>query len=223
MRRTLLIALLTFLAISGSASAHVTLSPQEAPAGGLAVLTVRVPNESSTASTRRVAMKLPPGIISATYDPRPGWSVKVRKVKLSKPIQTPDGPIDEAVGQVTWTARSKSAQVAPGQFADFRLGISVPDLPGKTLAFKTLQEYSDGSVVRWIGPVGSEEPAPILKVVAGDATASSAHGAAADASAATSGDEGSESGGSATATIALAVAAVAALLALAALVVARRR
>lgn len=223
MKRIPLIAALLTLAISGSASAHVSLSPGEAPAGGLAVLTVRVPNESTTAATNRIDMKMPPGVISVTYDPRPGWSVRVRRAKLATPIQTPDGPIDEAVSQVTWTADNRSAQIAPGQFADFRLGISVPDVPGKTLAFKTLQAYSDGSIVRWIGPEGSEEPAPLLKVGAAEAAASSAHGAAGDLSGSDATVATSGSGGSTTATIALVLAALAALMALAALLLARRR
>ena len=218
-----LIAALMLLATCGSASAHVSLSPGEAPAGGLAVLTVRVPNESTTAATTKGEMKRPAGVISATYDPRPGWSVTVRKAILAKPIETPDGPIDEAVSQVTWTADNRSAQITPGQFADFKLGISVPNSPGKTLSFKTLQSYSDGNIVRWIGPEGSEDPAPLLKVGPAEASASSAHGAAADSSGADATVAKSGSGGSTTATIALVLAALAALIALAALVLARRR
>ena len=47
---------------------------------------------------------------------------------------------------------------------DFPLSVQVPDKAGTTLTFKALQTYDDGKVVRWIGPAGSDEPAPQVKV-----------------------------------------------------------
>jgi uncharacterized protein len=40
----------------------------------------------------------------------------------------------------------------------------MPNKPGTTLTFKALQTYSNGDIVRWIGPPDSEEPAPQVKL-----------------------------------------------------------
>jgi uncharacterized protein len=40
------------------------------------------------------------------------------------------------------------------------------NIAGQSLAFKTVQYYSNGKVVHWIGPPGSEHPAPTLNITA---------------------------------------------------------
>ena len=54
--------------------------------------------------------------------------------------------------------------------------MQVPGKAGDTLTFKALQTYSNGEVVRWIGPEGSDNPAPTVSVTA---AAGDAHTAAA--------------------------------------------
>jgi uncharacterized protein YcnI len=51
----------TLLAIAAplAASAHVTINPDAAEAGSYAVVTVKVPNESDTATTTKVQLSLP--------------------------------------------------------------------------------------------------------------------------------------------------------------------
>ena len=150
--------------IPASASAHVTLAPKTADAGSWTTFAVKVPNESDSASTVKVALKMPPGIVSASYEPVDGWTVKVVKTKLAKPIESEDGPISEVVSEVQWTATGKGVQ--PGQFVPFGLTVPVPDVAGQTLTFKAVQSYSDGKVVRWIGAPDSAEPAPVVEVTA---------------------------------------------------------
>jgi uncharacterized protein YcnI len=165
------------LAAPAVAQAHVTVQPASAPAGAETELTVRVPNESDTASTRKIAVQLPPGFVDASNEPRPGWRAKVVTRKLATPVKTDDGTIDEEISQVVWTGDgSAEGRIGPGQFADFPLSVLVPDKPGRSLAFKAVQTYSDGKVVRWIGPPDSETPAPQLAV-----TTATQGGGAADA------------------------------------------
>jgi periplasmic copper chaperone A len=152
------------LTAPAAASAHVTLQPDSAPAGAFTVVNVRVPTERDDASTVKVDLQLPHGFVFASYEPRPGWSVKLTNEKLAKPVQTDDGPVDEEVRRITFTGHGSIGAIAPGQFMDFPLSVKVPGKAGDELTFKAIQTYSDGDVVRWIGAPGSETPAPIVRV-----------------------------------------------------------
>jgi uncharacterized protein YcnI len=163
------------LAAPATAAAHVTVQPTQAPEGAFTVLEVRVPNERDNASTTKVVLRMPPGFVSASYEPVPGWRVKVATAHLAQPIQTPDGPIHEVVGTITWTASGKDGGIRPGQFRDFPISVQIPGKAGDTLTFKALQTYSNGEVVRWIGSPDSDLPAARLAVTqpTGDAAATS--------------------------------------------------
>jgi len=159
------------LAVPAAAQAHVTVQPTSVPAGAETVLSVRVPNERDDASTVKVDVKLPPGFVSASWEAVPGWSVRAVKQKLSKPVQTDDGPIDEQVGEIVWTAADRKAGIQPGEFRDFPLSVVIPGKAGETLTFKALQTYSNGSVVRWIGAPGADEPAPRVELTSATSAA----------------------------------------------------
>ena len=159
------------LAVPAAAQAHVTVQPTSVPAGAETVLSVRVPNERDDASTVKVDVKLPPGFVSASWEAIPGWSVRAVKQKLSKPVQTDDGPIDEQVGEIVWTAADRKAGIQPGEFRDFPLSVVIPGKAGETLTFKALQTYSNGSVVRWIGAPGADEPAPRVELTSATSAA----------------------------------------------------
>jgi uncharacterized protein len=162
------------LASPAVADAHVTVQPTQVPAGGFVRLDVRVPNERDDASTTKVDVQFPPGFAEASYEKVPGWTIKVAKAKLAKPIKTDDGPVTEAVSRITWTARTTADGIPPGAFQDFGLSVQVPGKPGAALTFKALQTYSNGTIVRWIGAPGSDTPAPAVKVTAAAGGAPSA-------------------------------------------------
>jgi uncharacterized protein len=219
-RRTLAAAVaVAALAVPAAASAHVTLNPKEAAAGAYTVLDVRVPNERDNASTTKVEMQMPPGVAAVSYQAVPGWTVKVVKAKLAKPIQTDDGPITEGVSTMTWTADGQGAAIAPGQFGDFPIQMQIPGKAGDVLTFKALQTYSNGEVVRWIGSPSADEPAPTVAVTA----ATSDAGAAPAAAPTTAPPADDDSGSSDTlAIVALIVGALGLLAAIAALATRRR-
>ncbi|MFF2201085.1 YcnI family protein [Streptomyces sp. NPDC058145] len=160
------------LALSGTAFAHVSVQPEGTAAkGGYAVVDFKVPNERDDASTTKLEVNFPADhpLASVMPQPLPGWSVKVTKSKLDKPLTMHGEKIDEAVTKVTWTADGKG--VEPGYFQKFPL--SVGALPEDTdqLVFKAVQTYSDKEVVRWIevpqeGRAEPENPAPVLELSA---------------------------------------------------------
>jgi uncharacterized protein len=175
------------LALPAAATAHVTLQPSEAPAGGFARLDVRVPSEDDTKRTVKVEVQMPPGFSDASYEPVPGWTVTEARKKLAKPIKADDGDLlTDELSTITFTA-APGKGLKPGEFQDFGLSLALPDKPaGTKLTFKALQTYGGGEVVRWIGPEGSDRPAPVVTLVA---AASHAAAAAAPVAAATNDDD----------------------------------
>ncbi len=232
-RSILAAAAVAALLAPAAAQAHVTLQPNTAPAGGFTRLDVRVPNERDDAGTTKVDVQLPPGFIAASYEPVPGWKVKLTRTKAAEPIDAGEGlKSDMQVSRITWTGDGKQGVIAPGQFQDFGLSLKMPDgKAGDKLTFKALQTYDDGQVVRWIGPEDADEPAPIVTLAAGSAggghgapaatSGQSSGQAAAPASTPAASDDGG--GGSDTlAIVALVVGALALIAALGALAATRR-
>jgi uncharacterized protein len=152
------------LVLTSVAGAHVTLQPTEAPSQAFVREDVRVPNEQDKASTTKVDVRFPDGFIFASYEPVSGWTVKVTKEKLPKPIKTEDGEVTEQVTRMTWSG----GKIEPAQFQDFPISVQIPGKAGSTLTFKAIQTYDNGDVVRWIGAPDSEEPAPQVKVTAAE-------------------------------------------------------
>lgn len=172
------LAAATVLTAAGVASAHVTVHPDSYAKGATdGALTFRVPDESDTASTTKVQLFLPTDhpLLGALVSPHDGWTAKVTDTKLKTPVKTDDGTITDAVSEITWTG----GKIAPGHYEDF--DVAFGQLPDDTaqLAFKTLQTYSDGKVVRWIEEAASgddepENPAPVLKLTAAATTSKKA-------------------------------------------------
>lgn len=162
------------LLLAGTAFAHVTITPGSAPQGSTAELTFKVPNEESTAATVKLQVQVPVAhpIAQFLVRPVPGWTITVVTVTLAKPLVTDDGSFTTAVSEVTW----KGGKILPGQYQDF--SVSADPLPSGVgqLAFKAIQTYSNGDVVRWIdlpqaGQPDPGHPAPILTLTPAGADA----------------------------------------------------
>lgn len=161
---------------AGPALAHITVDPKEATQGGYGRFAFRVPNESDTESTTKVEIFLPENAPLGSLSTMlvPGWTAVVEKRTLDEPVEVHGSQLSEAVSKVTWTAEPEAA-IAPGTFQEFP--VSVGPLPTvDTMVFKSLQTYSDGTIVRWIDEptadgVEPEQPAPVLELVAVAASA----------------------------------------------------
>lgn len=221
-RTTLALAAAALLATPAAAEAHVTVQPKTAPAGGFVRLDVRVPNESDDADTTKVQVRMPPGFAEASWEPTPGWTVAVKKTKPAQPIKTDDGEVTEEVSEITWTGHGRQGRIPPGAFQDFGLSVQVPGKAGDTLTFKALQTYSNGEIVRWIGPEGSDHPAPTVSVVSDPGTNASAAAPGAPP-AGSGGSASSSSGGDTLSIVALVVGALGLAAGGAALAMSRRR
>jgi uncharacterized protein YcnI len=176
-----LIAVLAAAALPAAASAHVSLHPNEVPTGAYATLDLRVPNESDQANTVKIAVQLPSGFTDVSPEFMPGWTPRIRTVKLAKPVQSDDGPITEGVREIVWEGKGADGEIPPGQFLNFPISTEIPGKAGSTITFKVLQFYDDGEVVRWIGPPSSDEPAPDIDVTAAGGPLQDVAGSEADA------------------------------------------
>ena len=214
-------AVVAALVLAPAAAAHVTLQPSEAPAGGFTRLDVRVPNERDNAGTTKVEVQMPPGFLSVSYEPEPGWDGEVTMRQLDEPVEEFGERVTEEVDRITFTAQGEANAIQPGEFRDFGLSLRVPEgRPGSMLTFRSLQTYSNGEVVRWIGPPDSEEPAPQVELTPAEEEEAAAPAAEEPAApAATEEDDD----GNGLAIAALIVGAAGLATGLAALVLSRRR
>jgi uncharacterized protein len=155
------------LALPATAAAHVTLNPNEAPAGSFSRFAIRVPTERPDADTVKVTVRLPAGLTFVGFQPKAGWKRTVTMAKVSPPMEVFGQKITERVATVTWSG----GRIAPGEFDEFGMSVRVPETTGRQLVFPSLQTYSSGEVVRWIGPPDSDEPAPRVRLTAAEEAA----------------------------------------------------
>ena len=207
-----ILVLALFLATAGVASAHVTVHPNQLPAGRFTTIVVRVPSEASDANTTKVDVQLPPGFFFVSTAPVPGWTAKLVTRKLDKPVKLGDDTTSTEVGEVIWSG----GEIHPGEFIDFPMSVAIPDTPGATLTFKALQTYSNGDVERWIGAPDADQPAPQVAVLDANAAVADVP-AGIDAASSTSGS--SRDG----LTLGLAIAGLAVAVVALVLVLVRRR
>jgi periplasmic copper chaperone A len=191
------------LGLAPAAAAHVTLNPREWEAGGFARFAIRVPNERDNAATTKVSVKFPKEILSAGFQPIEGWKRTVKMAKLKEPIEVEGEQVTEKIDTVTWSG----GRIRPGEFQEFGVSFRTPDKPGSELAFPAVQTYSNGEVVRWIGPPDADEPAPRVAIT----EAAPEAGAATPAATTAPCDDAGERGGSDTLSIIALIAGLAGL------------
>lgn len=152
-----------------AASAHVSFHPNAIPQGAFVTTDLRVPNEEDNANVTAIRVKLPDGVLDAEGAPPAGWSFSAKTKKLARPIKTDDGTVTSEVTEVDFTG----GKIKPGEFGNFPIALGLPDSAkeGQVIGFPTLQTYSNGDVVRWIGDPSSEKPAPTIDVTAPGAAA----------------------------------------------------
>jgi uncharacterized protein YcnI len=175
------------LTAATSAFAHVTVHSDEATAGATdATITFRVPNEEANAQTTGIQVIFPTDhpLIGVLVKQHPGWAANVQTMKLPSPVQTDDGPVSDAVSQITWTGGA----ITGDTYKDF--DITAGQLPKDVtdLTFKAIQTYSNHDVVRWIdipapGGPEPEHPAPILHLTAANQDTTAGAGPSVSASA----------------------------------------
>jgi periplasmic copper chaperone A len=148
MKRTALFVVSAIgLVVVAQAGAHAEITPKKLPAASTSTFVLSVAGEES-APTVKVAVQLPPGLSNVKPAPVRGWQANF------------GGNV------ITWTGGT----IRQGQNGEFEIAALLPDTPGRTLKFPTVQTYGNGTVVRWIGAPSSEMPAPTIELTAARAT-----------------------------------------------------
>lgn len=201
--RTLTVGLASMSAVLGlgatAASAHVGVSSADAAPGGFGEVTLRVPNESETASTISLRVQIPAEapLASVRTKPVPGWTATLTRSAIDPPVDVHGTEVSEAVTEITWTA-DPGAGIGPGQYQTFSLsGGPFPDVD--TITFPTLQTYDDGEESAWIEPTiegqaEPEDPAPTLTLVNTAADGDAADEGTSEASVSDTADDSDGSG-----------------------------
>lgn len=186
-----MLVLLFTIGFASLASAHVTVQPNEAPAGSYQVFTVRVPSEKDAATTQ-VKVAIPDGVNVSRFEPKADWTYEIEK-----------GAEDKFVS-VTWKA--KGSGLGATEFGEFRMQGKVAD-DAKELVWKAYQTYSDGEVVEWTGAADSDKPASVTTVTA---AVGDGHGGGHGVSGTDSAESASDDAGRDVLTLSLAIAGLAA-------------
>jgi uncharacterized protein YcnI len=176
----ILAALVAVLTVGvGTAYAHVSVRSADAAPGGFGELTLRVPNESDTASTIKLRVQIPADtpLASVRSQPVAGWTATLTRGPIDPPIDVHGTQVSEAVTEITWTA-DPGAGIEPGEYQTFSIsGGPFPEVDA--LTFPTIQTYDDASESSWIEPTVDgqaepEHPSPVLALTANGST--DAHG-----------------------------------------------
>ena len=149
------------------ALAHITAQPKAAAAESYMEATFTVPHGCDGSATVALRIKIPDGIDAVKPQMKPGWTVSIKTRKLDTPRKTERGQtITETVDEVDW----RGGPLPNNLYDTFGLLMKLPDTPGKTLYFPTVQECQQGTR-RWIEiPAGGRnwsdlrEPAPFINL-----------------------------------------------------------
>ena len=132
-------------ALASTASAHVTVSPQQSAPGAREKYELRVPNERKSA-TITVEFHFPKGLRVTAVEQKPGWQAEA--------LRDPTGNL---IG-VRWIGN-----LPPEQFTEFGL-LAVNPTGGGDLAFTAIQAFADGTKINWSGAAGSKTPAARVRL-----------------------------------------------------------
>ncbi|MDX6646369.1 MAG: hypothetical protein QOK40_2096 [Miltoncostaeaceae bacterium] len=144
----LTLALAVTLAFSATAFAHARIGPGNALKGDVQDFVLVVPGEKPGLATTGVRLTVPEGFNLRVAGDAPGWTKKVTTAGTGEDVR---------ITAVDWTG-SQPAETT----AVFSIIGSAAD--SGTYLLPVRQTYSDGSVVDWAGPAGSDEPSPVVKV-----------------------------------------------------------
>lgn len=155
-RISLAVMAMIALVLPAAATAHVTVSPEQAPAGGYAMLDFSVPHGCDGAATDSVSIQMPPQVISATPEEVAGWTVRTKEGKLPKPAEQHGETITEGVREVTW----KGGPLPDAHLQRFGLSVAFSGEPGESAPFKVVQECVGGGETAWVQVVSADGPEP---------------------------------------------------------------
>jgi uncharacterized protein YcnI len=164
------------LAVPALSSGHATVSalqPQgPSLTGARGTYVVRAPNEREAQNTWKIVMYVPAEVQeSVSFRQVADWKIKITREDTGKTGE--GGSRLFAVKRVSWTAKTKDAEIEPGMFGEWAIRYVNPTTP-TTLCFGIAQYYRNTSgarlkpeIVNWTGdPTTSDTPRSCIDVKA---------------------------------------------------------
>jgi uncharacterized protein YcnI len=143
-----LLALAAPLAAPLPALAHVVAAPDTARAGSYAAVAFRVGHACSAGdATLKVRIEIPPGVVSARPQPKPGWTYEIEREAGADPKAAPSA--------VTYVGR-----LPDEAFDEFPLLMKLPTT-AETLIFPVIQTCEKGES-QWTEVPSAEAPGETL-------------------------------------------------------------
>lgn len=149
------------LVVPALSSGHATVSalqPQGTSlTGARGTFVARAPNETEAQNTWKIVM-IVPGAVAETFSVKqdPDWKIRIVREDTGRTGES--GSKIFAVKRVSWTARSKDAEIEPGMFGEWPVRWVNPKTPQK-LCFGIAQYYRDKQgnrvkpeIVNWTDP-----------------------------------------------------------------------
>jgi periplasmic copper chaperone A len=170
-RRVTAAAGLLTLALAGTAGAHITATPGEAPSDSYATLDFSVGHGCEDSPTTQVRIQVPPSVPSVTPAVHPMWDVATKEGKKDK-VELHGETITRGVSEVTYTAK----QPLPADRLDLlTMSVKLPaGKEGESVYFPTIQKCKKGQT-RWIQIPAEgesaeelEDPAPAVVLTAAE-------------------------------------------------------
>jgi uncharacterized protein YcnI len=138
---------MSFVALGfvASASAHVTVAPQQSPAGAVQVYKVRIHNggKSPTAS---IELRVPEGVV-------------IESVAAVPSARSTTAKTGSRVSAITWTI-----EVLPGKYVEAAFTAKNPGEAGQ-LTWIIRERFVDGSVTEYTDKPDAKEKASYTKIV----------------------------------------------------------
>jgi uncharacterized protein YcnI len=151
--RALAISALVVLA-AGRVFAHVTVFPQQAPAGASQVYKVRVHNDAK-APTSSIALQIPDGVAIEGVAP-----VATGKFEMTK--------TGSRVTMITW-----QIEVPVGKYVELAFTATNPGATGQ-LNWNVTEKFGDGSTIEFTDKPGAKEKSSVTRLIRAAAPATPA-------------------------------------------------
>ena len=144
------------LALAPAATAHISASPAEIPAG-YTYTQFSVPHGCDGSPTMKLTVQIPSGIASVKPEVVAGWEISTTEGQLEQPVSVFGEDVTEGVTEVSWTG----GPLPDSQLQRFGMSFfASEDLADQTTWWPIVQECEEG-VTRWIEiPVEGEEEPP---------------------------------------------------------------
>ena len=145
------------LGAAGTAAAHISPNPAEAPSDGFATIAFQVPHGCEDSPTTRLRIQIPPSVPSVTPGRSPFYTLTTKEGKKDK-VELHGETITTGVSEVIYTAKQP---LPPHELDMLPISMKFPaGKEGESVHFPTIQTCAEGKRAGSRFPGGRERGGP---------------------------------------------------------------